>query len=144
MSEAGTVRVGHETFSHQADIGVRGFGPTPEIAFQQAALALTAAVTEPASVAPAAVVEVDCSAPDLDLLLVDWLNALIYEMAVRHWLFARFEVVIDDQHLQGRAWGEPVDAERHQSAVEPKGATLTELRVEPSGGGWLAQCVVDV
>jgi len=34
-----------EHFPHEADIGVRGFGATPAEAFEQAALALTAAVT---------------------------------------------------------------------------------------------------
>ena len=29
-----------------------------------------------------------CAAPDDNLLLVDWLGALIYEMAVQHWVLA--------------------------------------------------------
>ncbi|MFZ5653877.1 MAG: archease [Pseudomonadota bacterium] len=136
--------IGHETFAHGADIGVRGFGPTPAIAFEQAALALTAAIADAALVAPAEAVDIDCSAPDPELLLVDWLNALICEMATRRMLFGRFEVAIDAGRLRGRAWGEPVDPGRHQPAVEPKGATFTELRVARRGDGWLAQCVVDV
>ena len=50
-------------------------------AFEQAALALTAVVTH-AQVEPNSV-EVRCEAPDLELLFVEWLNAVIYEMAVR-------------------------------------------------------------
>ena len=38
-------RTGWEHFPHDADVGVRGFGPTPAAAFEQGALALTAAVT---------------------------------------------------------------------------------------------------
>jgi tRNA nucleotidyltransferase (CCA-adding enzyme) len=34
--------------------------------------------------------------------------------------------------------------QRHQPAVEVKGATYTALRVAPIEGGWLAQTVVDV
>ena len=34
-----------EHFPHDADVGVRGFGPTPAEAFAQAALALTAVAT---------------------------------------------------------------------------------------------------
>jgi SHS2 domain-containing protein len=66
-------------------------------------------------------------------------------MATRHMLFGRFEVRIDGDQLEGRAWGEPVDVARHHPAVEVKGATLTQLRVakEPDGT-WVAQCVVDV
>jgi SHS2 domain-containing protein len=46
--------------------------------------------------------------------------------------------------LKGTAWGEPVEVERHAPAVEPKGATFTELKVSKEGGGWIAQCVIDV
>jgi SHS2 domain-containing protein len=89
-------------------------------------------------------VDVQCSAPDDELLLVDWLNALIFEMATRKLLFARFEVDIADHRLTARAWGEPVTNQQHQPAVEVKGATYTSLRVAQQDGAWLAQCVVDV
>ena len=126
-------------------MGVRGIGPTLATAFEQAALAMTAVVTDPASVAPAMAVDIDCEAPDDELLLVDWLNALILEMAARHMLFSRFEVSLDGHRLHATAWGEAVDVEKHQPAVEIKGATYTELKVEKDETGrWLAQCVVDV
>lgn len=132
-------------FPHQADMGVRGVGPTLAAAFEQAALAMTAVVTDPASVAPALAVDIDCEAPDDELLLVDWLNALILEMAARHMLFSRFEVGLDGRHLHATAWGEAVDIEKHQPVVEIKGATYTELKVvRDESGRWLAQCVVDV
>lgn len=38
------------------------------------------------------VVHLTCEAPDLELLFVEWLNAIIYEMAVRNMLFGRFLV----------------------------------------------------
>jgi tRNA nucleotidyltransferase (CCA-adding enzyme) len=132
-------------FPHQADMGVRGVGPTLAAAFEQAALAMTAIVTDPASVAPTMAVDIDCEAPDNELLLVDWLNALILEMAARHMLFSRFEVSLDGHRLHATAWGEAVDVEKHQPAVEIKGATYTELKVDKDESGeWLAQCVVDV
>jgi len=132
-------------FQHGADIGVRGVGRTLEAAFEMAAVALTAVITEPDKVAAAQAVEVTCQAPDRELLLVDWLNALIYEMAIRHMLFSRFEVKIDGQNLRGTAWGEYVDVARHQPAVEVKGATYTALNVgQRPDGAWVAQCIVDV
>jgi tRNA nucleotidyltransferase (CCA-adding enzyme) len=78
------------------------------------------------------------------MLLVDWLNALIYEMATRKWLFARFSVRIEGNRLHGQAWGEPLDIARHQPAVEIKGATYTSLRVAQEDRVWIAQTVVDV
>jgi tRNA nucleotidyltransferase (CCA-adding enzyme) len=134
-----------EHFPHGADIGVRGVGATRDEAFEAVALALTAVVTEPASVASRTEVEIHCTAPDDELLLVDWLNALVYEMATRRMLFGRFAVEIRGHALTARAWGEPVDRERHRPAVEVKGATYTGLSVaRRDDGAWVAQCVVDV
>jgi len=134
-----------EHFAHGADIGVRGIGASTAEAFAQAAVALTAVVTDPETVRADVGVPIACDAPQDDLLLVDWLNALIYEMATRRMLFHAFDVAIDGSHLQATAWGERVDRERHEPAVEIKGATYTALRVaQMDDGGWLAQCVVDV
>jgi SHS2 domain-containing protein len=135
----------YEHFPHEADVGVRGRGASVEEAFEQAALAMTAAITAPQSVAPEEMVQVECAAPDLELLLVDWLNALIYETATRGLVFGQYEVHVDGGRLLGKAWGEKVSAERHDPAVEVKGATYTSLRVAlEDDGEWVAQCVIDV
>lgn len=134
-----------EHFGHGADIGVRGIGATRSEAFEQAALALTGVTTDPLAIAPTAEIEIRCEAPDDELLLVDWLNALTYEMATRRMLFGRFAVTLADHTLAAKAWGEGVDRARHHPAVEVKGATYTALSVAQRGDGvWVAQCVVDV
>jgi SHS2 domain-containing protein len=133
-----------EHFPHDADVGVRGFGATAAEAFEQGAQALTAVVTR-TNIEPKIRVEVTCEAPDLELLFVEWLNAIIYEMAVRGMLFGRFAVRIEGTRLTGTLWGEPVDVERHAPATEPKGATYTALKVAADNDGiWSAACVVDV
>lgn len=134
-----------ETFEHEADVGVRGRGATLAEAFAGAATALTAAICDPGDVLARETLSVECSAPDTELLLFDWLNALILEMASRHMLFSRFDVDIHNGCLFARVWGEPVDVGRHHPAAEVKGASFCELKVEQgSDGQWLAQCVVDV
>jgi len=134
----------HETFAHDADIGVRGRGKSVAAAFARAGLALTAVVTELATVRETLSVEITCEAKDPETLLFDWLNALVYEMATRRVLFARYDVKVDGSRLRAKAFGEPVDIARHQPAVEVKGATWTGLRVAREGGTWVAECVVDV
>lgn len=134
-----------EHFRHGADIGVRGWGSSISAAFEQAALAMTAVITDPEWVQRTETVEITCSAPRPDLMLYDWLNALVLEMATRQMLFSRFDVRIDGDRLTACVQGEPVSRERHQPAVEIKGATMTELSVaEAPPGLWCAQCVVDV
>jgi tRNA nucleotidyltransferase (CCA-adding enzyme) len=134
-----------ELFPHGADMGVRGIAPSKAAAFEQAAVALTAVVTDPARVAAKDSVHLSCTAPDDELLLVEWLNALIFEMATRKMLFARFEVAIENHTLAATAWGEAIDFNRHELGVEVKGATCTSLQVcREESGQWSAQCVVDV
>jgi SHS2 domain-containing protein len=134
-----------EHFPHQADVGVRGLGETLEQAFEQAALALTAVVTDPATVVPREMLEISCNAPDAELLLVEWLNSLIFEMDTRCMLFARFEVHLHENCLNAKAWGETLDLVRHRPAVEIKGATYTALEIaQQADGSWMAQCILDV
>jgi tRNA nucleotidyltransferase (CCA-adding enzyme) len=140
-----TGSAGWEHFAHDADVGIRGFGLTQETAFEQAALALIHVITDAARVESRTAVEVRCEAPDSEVLLVDWLNALVFEMATRTMLFGRFEVRIEGDRLYGKAWGEPIDLARHEPTVEVKGATYTALQVRRRDDGtWSAQCVVDV
>lgn len=144
-SRSETAQASWEHFPHQADMGVRGIGATKEAAFEGAGLALTAVITDLGSVAPTQSVPIACEAPDDELLLVDWLNALVYEMATRKMLFSRFNVRFDDHSLHATAWGEAVEVAKHQPAVEVKGATYTELSVkQDEQGRWIAQCIVDV
>jgi SHS2 domain-containing protein len=134
-----------EHFEHGADIGVRGIARTKAGAFEQVALATFAIMTDIGKVTPAIQVGVSCEAPDDELLLVDWLNALISESGACRMAFSRFEVRLNGTRLTARAWGEPIDVERHQPGVEVKGATYTMLGVRrEESGDWVAQCVVDV
>lgn len=140
-------RPGWEHFHHQADIGVRGLGRSAAEAFQQAALAMTSVITDLDRIGPENPVQITCEAADMEMLLFEWLNTLIYEMAARNMLFRRFDVTIDENRsrLTATAFGEPLDVEKHQPTVEVKGATLHQLKARPIENGlYLAQCVVDV
>ena len=134
-----------EHFEHDADIGLRATAPTREALFEAMAEALTAIVVDPQHVRPIEPVAIRCEAPDDALLLTDWLNALIYEMATRKMLFGDWRVSIDDHVLDATARGEPVDRDRHEPVVEVKGATYTALAVDQDNEGmWHGQCIVDV
>jgi SHS2 domain-containing protein len=140
-----SLETGWEHFSHVADIGVRGFGSTMAASFEQAALAMTSVVAELETLRPEEVVEIHCEAPNIELLFVDWLNAIVFEMATRKMLFCEFHVKIEGKVLNGRAYGEKIRVSRHKPAAEVKGATLSELEVAQAlDGNWHAQCIVDV
>jgi SHS2 domain-containing protein len=140
---------GWSHFPHGADIGVEGSAPTLEGAFEEAARALTAIVLDPDLLERDTEVALACEAPDEESLLVDWLNAVLYEMATRRMAFGRFDVRLERRagglSLRANARGQVVDPERQELAVEPKGATFTALSVRRRpDGAWVARCVVDV
>lgn len=140
MAEAGWAH-----YDHAADIGLRAWGPDLASALAQAGRALTAVITDPDAVVAREPVSVWCAGEDPELLLVDWLDALIYEMGTRYMLFGQFDVTMEGGGIKAIAWGEPVDIERHKPAVEVKGTTLTNLKAKRlCDDGWELQCVVDV
>ncbi len=110
-------------FAHGADIGLRGSGRSKSAAFEEIAMALTAVVTDLDAVAAGESISLCCEAPSDEMLLVDWLNALIYEMAVRKMLFREFSVSIRDGVLHAQITGEAVKREniilRSRSRVRP-------------------------
>ena len=134
-----------EHFEHDADIGLRASAASREGLYEAMAQALTALVTDPGRVRAEESVAIHCEAPDDALLLTDWLNALIYEMATRGMLFGDWRVTCHGRVLDAVVKGERVDRVRHEPVVEVKGATYTALSVNrDSAGTWHGQCIVDV
>ena len=134
----------YETFEHEADIGVRGFGSTMEEAFENAAVALYSVMVNITRISPAETRTVSVNAPDHELLLVEWLNALLSISDVERMVFRKFEVKMNGVELSGTAWGEKLDHDRHEPKVEVKGATYHMLSVTKQNERYVAQCVVDV
>jgi SHS2 domain-containing protein len=134
----------YETFEHQADIGIRGFGATMEDAFANAAVALYSVMVNISRVEQKEFRGVNVSADDQEQLLVEWLNALLADSDIERMVFSRFEVRIEGNRLAGTAWGEHLERDRHQAHVEVKGATYHQLSVRQERGRFVVQCVVDV
>lgn len=134
----------YETFEHEADIGIRGVGSSIEEAFEGAAMAMYSVMVNIEAIKPQEQKKVTASAPDRELLLVEWLNALLSLSDVERMVFSKFEVNIEGTMLTGTAWGEKLDQTRHEPNVEVKGATYHMLNVHKDGDSFVAQCVVDV
>ncbi len=134
----------YETFEHEADIGIRGFGNSVPEAFENAAMAMYSVMVNVDAVDRRETRTVTVSAPDRELLLVEWLNALLAISGIERLIFSKFEVKIEGTTLNGAVWGEALDRERHEPHVEVKGATYHLLSVKEQDGRFTAQCVVDV
>ena len=134
---------GYAYFDHDADVGISGRGVTVEEAFEAAARATFALMTDIAAVQPLESIRLQFEEADCEIALVRWLNLLLGHARERGLVFGRFWIERDGVLWRGGASGEPwrPDLER---GVEVKGATLTMLAVSRSGAGWEARCVVDV
>jgi len=134
---------GYSYFEHDADVGVIGRGETPERAFEAAARATFALMADPDSLKETREASVSFVEEDLELALVEWLNALLGAAREQGAVFRRFSLAREGARWTGRAWGEPWrdDMER---GTEVKGATLTMLSVRSRDPGWEARCIVDV
>lgn len=130
------------------DLAFVASGPTLEAVFCMAAEALLAAtVEEPESVESRVRCSVTLDDTDLDLLLLRFLNELIYlrdtEALVLRPL--RLKLEIDGtMRLEAELAGETLDSARHVVACEVKAATAHGLRVAPTKTGWSASTTLDV
>jgi SHS2 domain-containing protein len=133
-----------ETFEHKADMGIRGRGKTVEEAFINGAKALFSVMIDIENVDVIEEYQVRCSADDMETLFVEWLNSLISLSDSEGVVFSQFELKLRGNILEGKAFGETLDRERHRAVVEVKAATYHMLKVEEREGEFVAQCVVDV
>lgn len=130
-------------FEHDADIGIIGRGTTVEQAFEAAAQAVFAIVTNLDLVQTSSTLIIEFEEADLELALVTWLNLLLGKSREQGMIFSRFHV----QHLGSKWHTEALGEKWHaglERGVEVKGATLTMLSVKQTGTMWEARCIVDV
>ncbi len=132
-------------YDHMADMGIQGQGANPETAFANAVLALNAIVTDLDVISPDMVLTVTCQEQDLELLFFDFINEVIFLISSRKMLFSRARVRINGPHLKAWLYGQRIDPDKHDPAVEIKGASFNGLMVQPNEQGvWVARCIVDV
>ena len=139
-----------ETFEHTADIGIRGTGRNPAEAFAETARALFSVIADPRGFGNGLEVAMECSAPTREDLLVEYLNGLLTQSAVRRCVFTDFKIREwkEDKNgvsIKASAFGEKIGAENMKYLrLEVKGATYSQLKVFKKGTRTVAQCVVDV
>ena len=136
-----------ETFDHTADIGLRVAAGTLEELFVEAARGLTSLLVENSDDVRGAVEEtVSLTGQELDYLLFDWLNELLFRFETRQMLFREFSVSVrvSDSVLEATVRGEPCDRARHRLAHEVKAITYHGLCVEQTEKGWRAEMILDI
>lgn len=120
-----------ELIEHTADTGVVARGTTLAEAFANAACGLFSIITDISNVGPKESRGVEVTAPDIETLLFNWLNELIFIFEVEHMLFSKFEVTeLRDGLLRAVCTGEKYTPGVHELKLGVKSATMHMLEVD--------------
>lgn len=146
MSEPATLTGGgsYRLLEHTADMGIEAQGESLADLFEQAALGLLD-ILGTGQVASREERLVEVAGYDVEEVLVNWLNELLYLLEVRDFLPAAF--IIDSAGRQGltaRVRGEVYDPAVHPLEREVKAVTYHQLQVEQEDGRWRVRLFVDL
>lgn len=126
---------GFRFHEHTADITIECWAPTLELAFAEAALATFEVIMDTSTVEADTPTPIVVSGFDLSELLVEWIGKIIALIDLEYRFYRKFEVVklVKDENgysLDGLAWGEEIDFDRHVTRTEVKAMTYADLRID--------------
>jgi SHS2 domain-containing protein len=135
----------YRTFAHTADVGLRIEAADLNTLFAEAGRGFfSLIVVELESVECRIEQRLEIEGSDLEFLLVDWLNELLFLYESQRLLLRRFEVAVGPEGLRATVSGEPFDESRHQLDHEVKAVTYHGLKVQQAGEGWNAEVILDI
>ena len=130
---------------HTADIWVRVRGKDLRELFANAGFAFFEQVADLAQVREKETQVIRAQAADRELLLVAWLDELLYHFDALHLLFKDFDIIeLSETHTVAKAYGEKYDPARHRLRAEVKAVTYHQLAVEQVGDHWEASVIFDI
>lgn len=135
----------YELLEHTADVGFRATGETLAAAFESAtrAFADIVAYDDPPEPTDEMRVEVEADGEDIEALLFDYLDRLIYTQDVEGVVVVDAEVEADEDALS-------VDALLHVAPIgdgaylDIKAPTYSDMRAESESEGWTLEAVLDI
>jgi SHS2 domain-containing protein len=140
-----TVEKPFEIIDHTADIGIVAYGTDMKQIFANAALGLFNLMADLDKIKEDFRREIELSAEDVEVLLVEWLNELIYIVDVEHVIFKRFEIEeLTGTQIKARCFGEKIKPGQHKLKREIKAATYHMLRINKDNSSYKVQVIFDI
>ncbi len=134
-----------EIIEHTADIGIVAYGTDIKQVFANAALGLFNLMADLDNLKEGVKREIELSAEDVEVLLVEWLNELIYISEVEHILFKRFEInELSNTRLKATCFGEKIKAGQHRLKREIKAATYHMLKLNKENSTYKVRIIFDI
>ena len=121
----------YEFFDHTADVGVKAFGKDFSEAFANAAKGMFDIITDSSEISSKGAYKIELESDDLEQLLVDWLDELLFLQSAKNLVFGEFKVHIDEEkcRLSATVSGEEYDINTHKIGTEIKAITYHMLEV---------------
>ena len=120
-----------ELIEHTSDIGLAAYGKTLAGAFANAAYGMFSIIAELENVKEDEKRRIEVSGDDIEGLLFEWLNSLLYYFDVETLLFKRFDIIeFEDTRLVAECRGEKYDSSRHRLKTGVKSATYHLMEVD--------------
>ena len=132
-----------------ADIAFEATGrDLPELFSDAADATMNVMIENLDAIGPRETRHIELSNDEIDMLLFDFLQELIYFKDAERLLLRVRNVRIDEKDkkysLEAEAAGELLDATRHRQRVDVKAVTFHDFSVEKEDGGWRARVLLDI
>lgn len=138
----------YELLDHTADLAVRFYGESLPELFEVAGITLFSLIGNIEKASPLNEYHFEIEGADLEDLMINWMRELLYKFNGEDIFLSKFRVLIlGEKELEAKAWGEPVDYDRHEIKMEIKAVTYHGIKVEKDsskGRLWMAEVVFDV
>ncbi len=132
-----------------ADIAFEATGrDLPELFRSAADATMNVMIDDLDTIEPREMRRIELKNDEIDMLLFDFLQELIYFKDAERLLLRVREIRMEEKEgaysLKATTTGEPLDAGRHQQRADVKAVTLHDFRVEKTKGGWKARVLLDI
>lgn len=120
----------YTVLEHPSDIGIIAWGQSNQEIFANAAWGMFSLMADLESVETKESFNLNVSGDDLDSLLVNWLNELIFYQDSKKVLLKDFRITkMSETVLEAEVSGEPIDPEKHFLYRSIKAATYNQLQI---------------
>jgi SHS2 domain-containing protein len=138
-----------EFLEHTADLYIAAYGKSLEEAFENAAYAAFEGMTDLKQVKPKFEDVIMVEGYDEQALLYNWLEALLVKFDIKGNLYSRFKITSIKQtstglELKAKIWGEPFNADKHQSRVGIKAITYHQMEIVKKPGSVTVKFILDI
>lgn len=138
----------HQFFDHTADVLFVARADTLPQLFEQCALAVEETMVDVSKVKAKQKVKILAESKDVEGLLHDFLEELVFFKDYKQLLFSKFEIMITEKDggydLVCQAYGEKLDVVRHDPRVDVKAVTRHEFEVLKDKQSWKAKVLLDI